>query len=270
MENSVNEEWRPVVEYEGFYEISNYGRVKSLSRISVNKNGIKQLLKEKIRKPTHGKHGYLTLHLNKDNKVRQFYIHRLVAEAFIPNPDSLPFINHKDENKQNNHVSNLEWCTPVYNVNYGTAHDRMVNTQINNGYGGKPVLQYSLSGEFIKEWQTAGIAAKELGLSTNAIRLCCLNYSSYSQSGGFQWKDKGDSREIGNILPIIKCDLQGNEICRYESIVAAARENGINPDGIMFCINGKYKQSHGFIWKRTHKLNLRSNGHKEVFGKKNK
>ena len=126
------EEWKSIPGYEGLYEVSSYGRVKSLERYKSNNGGI-QLIKEKILKPHNTKKGYLTVQFS--NKI--FKVHRLVAEAFIPNPDNLPMVNHKDEDKTNNNVDNLEWCTAKYNSNYGTAIERMINTKIERGYYNK-------------------------------------------------------------------------------------------------------------------------------------
>ena len=108
------EVWKDVVGYEGLYKVSNFGNVMSLK-------GKKPLLM----KPAQKGNGYLYVGLNLYNKPRKnFYVHRLVAQTFLPNPQNLPFVNHKDEIKTNNRVSNLEFCTQKYNLNYGTAQDR--------------------------------------------------------------------------------------------------------------------------------------------------
>lgn len=116
------EEWRPIVGYEGLYEVSNLGRVRSF------KWG-----REEIRKLHITKKGYLEVGLCKEGKQKMFKVHRLVAQAFIPNPEGLPVINHRDENPKNNKVDNLEWCTYKYNSNYGTCKERIVQTMISNG-----------------------------------------------------------------------------------------------------------------------------------------
>lgn len=123
------EKWKPIPGYDGLYEVSSYGRVRSLERYKSNNGGL-QLIKEKILKPHNTKKGYLTVQLC--NKI--FTVHRLVAEAFIPNTDNLPMINHRDEDKTNNVADNLEWCDAKYNSNYGTAIERMINTKIEKGY----------------------------------------------------------------------------------------------------------------------------------------
>lgn len=147
----MSEIWKPVLGYEGYYEVSNYGRVKRLeTRVNSNRGG--RAVREKILKQITTKFGYLTVHLCVENKRDKKKIHRLVAEAFIPNPDNLPCVNHKDENKSNNFVfvkpdgtidpekSNLEWCSVEYNNNYGTHQERGLKTRYEKYY------QYSKAG----------------------------------------------------------------------------------------------------------------------------
>lgn len=113
--------------FEGLYQVSNYGNVKSLERVIEDNNGY-YIKKEKILTPTINSSGYYHTILRKDGKSIGVYIHRLVAEAFIPNPNNYKQVNHKDEDKTNNKVDNLEWCTPKYNANYGTAIQRRITT----------------------------------------------------------------------------------------------------------------------------------------------
>ena len=118
---------KPIRGYEGFYEVDCFGRVYSLERvITVNDNGrlYNKPVSGKIMRQTVKSNGYKSVSLTKDGKSKSFYVHRLVADAFIPNPDGLPMVNHKDEDKTNNFVDNLEWCTNDYNVNYGTSIKR--------------------------------------------------------------------------------------------------------------------------------------------------
>ena len=118
---------KPVADYEGYYEVDQFGRIYSLDRtISVSDNGRlydKPLKSKQMKQSMHTK-GYKTVSLTKEGKTKTCYVHRIVAEAFINNPDNLPFVNHKDEDKTNNFVDNLEWCTNEYNIKYGTARKR--------------------------------------------------------------------------------------------------------------------------------------------------
>lgn len=125
----TEEIWRPVVGYEGLYEVSSYGRVRSLDRYD-SRN---QFREGKILKNRDNGNGYLLCGLSKNGIVKNKYIHRLVAEAFIERPDGLYEVNHKDENKKNNIVDNLEWCDRKYNNNYGTKIEREITTKIKKG-----------------------------------------------------------------------------------------------------------------------------------------
>lgn len=118
---------KPVKGYEGYYEVDCFGRVYSLDRtVSVNDNGrmYDKPVVGRVMGQTVKPNGYKCVSLTKDGESKAFYVHRLVADAFIPNPDDLPMVNHKDEDKSNNFVENLEWCTNEYNINYGTGKER--------------------------------------------------------------------------------------------------------------------------------------------------
>ena len=151
--------------YEGLYQISDHGRVKSL------KYG-----KERILKPCMTCNGYLTVRLCKNRKVIRCYVHRLVAAAFMPNPDNLPQINHKDEDKTNNNVDNLEWCSAAYNCNYGSR-----NKQIS-----KTVYQYSLNGKLIAEYPSTKEVERQFGYGQGNISACCR--SKQKTAYGYIWR----------------------------------------------------------------------------------
>ena len=114
----MQETWKDISDYEGLYQISNLGRVKSLSRIIVKKNGVHQPFKEKILSFEVSNKGYIVVTLCKNTKIKRFLVHRLVAKAFIPNPNNLSQVDHKDGNKENNHTDNLEWCTQSINMRH--------------------------------------------------------------------------------------------------------------------------------------------------------
>lgn len=114
----MDELWKPIPGFDGMYEVSNLGRVKSCKRERKSKAGSISQVQERILKPRSDKNGYLEVALSKDGKLHYFRCHRLVADAFIPNPNHFPVINHKDEDVTNNVVNNLEWCSVSYNTRY--------------------------------------------------------------------------------------------------------------------------------------------------------
>lgn len=193
------EEWREIEGYPN-YMVSNLGRVKSLGRWINGKNKGKRWQEEKILKQQLLNCGYLYIELYKNKKGKNFRVHRLVAEAFIPNPYNLPFINHKDENKQNNCVENLEWCDHIYNVNYGTARERTIKGLINHSKTSKPVLQIDKNtNEVIAEFPSIMEVQRQLGFANTHISDCCKGGYFYkernkwvnvSQAYGYIWKYK--------------------------------------------------------------------------------
>ena len=169
--NENNEVWRDIVGFEGHYQVSDKGRVKSLW---FGKNKILKLVKDRG--------GYLTVCLSQNGERKTCKIHRLVAQTFIPNPNNLPDVNHRNEDKTNNSVQNLEFCDAKYNCNFGTRNQRMAETK------SKPVLQYEKSGEFVKDWKSIMDVQRNLGYYSGSISECCngKRKSAY----GFIWKYK--------------------------------------------------------------------------------
>lgn len=164
----MKEIWRPIKEYLDLYEVSNWGRVRSLDRYMNQVGGGKQFRKGKILKPLNYRgNGYLCVQLMNNSSHKLVYIHRLVAEAFIPNPDSLPCVNHKDENKENNRVENLEWCTHSYNNTYGTAKERGDKKK------SKKTYQYTLDGELVCEYSSVAEVQKLKGWLSGNIASAC-------------------------------------------------------------------------------------------------
>ena len=169
------EYWKPVVGYEGLYEVSNWGRVKSL-----------KFGKEKILKQSKNNKGYCLVTLSKNGTHKHFQVHRLVALHFLPNPNNLPQINHKDENKTNNNVDNLEWCTNEYNHNYGTINERISKSLI-NGKCSKIVIQYNLDGTFVREWPST-MECDRNGFCNQNVSACCRG--KLKKYKNFIWKYK--------------------------------------------------------------------------------
>ena len=166
----MKEMWRPIEGYEGKYEVSNKGRVKSLKRYSTRFGYQKELVGEKLMSIQKSPTGYMQVHLSNKGKRTTKSVHRLVAQAFIPNPQGLPLINHKDEDPTNNHVENLEWCTQKYNVNYGTARKRARATRKLNETKGKTKVDQAL----LKAHINKVMLAKGLGISQATLKYWIL------------------------------------------------------------------------------------------------
>ena len=169
----MKEIWRDIKGYEGKYMVSNLGRVKSLNYRNTGK--------EKIMKGLDNGKGYLFVQLCKDGKVKNCRINRLVAQAFLPNPNNLPEVNHKDKIRTNNKVENLEWCTSQYNVEYSQA---------------KAVTGINKVSGLILEFPSAKEASRQMGISQGSITMCCQG-KGYKSAGGYTWQ-YSDSEEVAN------------------------------------------------------------------------
>lgn len=174
----MKEIWKDIKDYEELYQISNYGRVKSLYRY-VDKTHI---YKEKIMKNHNDGRNYYDIQLTKNGTRKTVKIHRLVAEAFVPNPNNYKWVNHKDENPSNNYYENLEWCTPKYNANYGTNKER-ISKKLS-----KKINQYNKDGEFIKQWNSSVEIFKALKIRHTTE--CCNNQRKIA--GGYIWRFADD------------------------------------------------------------------------------
>jgi hypothetical protein len=180
----MKEVWKDIAGYEGLYQVSNLGRVKSLDRFVPHSTQGKHFCRGHLMVLHQNNAGYLTVNLCKGNRYKSHDIHRLVAIAFIPvtNIGSME-VNHKDENKQNNSVNNLEWVTRTYNNCYGTKIERS-SSKIK-----KPVIQYDMNGVPLEVWESATDAEKSLsGKFTGAISHC-LNGKTKT-AYGYTWKYK--------------------------------------------------------------------------------
>lgn len=179
----INKEiWKDIKDYEGLYQVSNLGRVRSVDRTYIQKakNGsiLSHTYKGQILKPNNVK-GYLQVVLQKHKNIKWEKVHRLVAQTFISNPKNKREVNHKDGNKQNNCVNNLEWVT----ISENQLHSYYV---LKNNI--KSVIQYDLKGNFIKEWDAIMTASKTLNIFHSNISSCCNN--KRKTAGGYIWKYK--------------------------------------------------------------------------------
>ena len=177
------EVWKDIEGYEGLYQVSNLGNVRSLDRI-VDYGHSKAYRKGKNLSGSYASGGYAQVQLNHNKKTKQELIHRLVAKAFIPNPNNLPCVNHKDENKRNNCVENLEWCTEKENINYGTRTVRRTKTV------SVPVVMCDLDGAGIMEFDSVNEAARKIHSINIAgnITECCKGRRK--TACGYKWKYK--------------------------------------------------------------------------------
>ena len=172
----MEEIWKDVVGYGGAYQVSNYGNVRNA--------------KGNILKPQPRRHGYLSVWLYggehlKERNGKAFSIHRIVADAFLPNPDNLLEVNHIDENKQNNRADNLEWCSHKDNSNHGTRGER-IGVANKNGARSKAICQYSLDGKFVARFESLHEADRQTGISYKSI-WNALNGRDKT-SHGYIWK----------------------------------------------------------------------------------
>lgn len=158
----MSEIWKDVVGYEGFYKVSSLGKVRSMARHGTP---------DRIVRAIPDKNGYLRVHLSKNGERRNVCVHRLVAIAFVENPNNKPQVNHKDECKTNNEVANLEWVTCLENNNYGTRNSRVSKSKRNTNC--KSILQLDKRGNVIREWVSINEVERQHGYDTGLLSKCC-------------------------------------------------------------------------------------------------
>ena len=175
----AKEVWKSPPGYDGLYLVSSFGRVRSLPRMVRKWRGkscVLELFEGQILTPYETKKGYLSVRLYKDGKSHDFPVHRLVLLTFVPNPENFPQVNHRDEDKKNNRLDNLEWCSAEYNMNYGHCRDTIR----------RPVAQYTKLMEFKKEFDSIISASRETGICATNIWSCAKR--KRPSAGGFIWQ----------------------------------------------------------------------------------
>lgn len=159
--------WKNIKDYEGFYQASNFGRIRSIPHIANGGYRSKiQRIKGKVLNPTPNDKGYLRVFLSKNNKVKTKYVHILIAQTFIPNLENKPQVNHIDCNKQNNRVDNLEWCTGLENMKHAVKNRLLKSNQ-------KTVYQYDENNNLIRIWDSTMQIERELGIDHRKISKIC-------------------------------------------------------------------------------------------------
>lgn len=239
----MKETWRPVVGYESYYKVSSYGRIYSTRLRRVLRGGCRP-------------NGYMYFGAFADGGRKNVQIHRAVAEAFIPNPRNLPFVNHKDENPQNNRVDNLEWCTCLYNANYGTAKLRTA-VQL-----AKPITVYDQDGNYIDSYLSVADVAKQFGVSTGNVVDCCKNRIAITHGFIFAYDflspeelksriEKHGRNVVGRWVGkmVNQYTQQGELIATYPSIRMASKATGFSVTSLRRCCNKGGSVSHGYRWE---------------------
>ena len=254
-------DWRPIKGYEGYYSISSDGRTWSHRNC-------------RLLKPAKTRAGYLRVHLSLNGHVSAMSLHRLVAMAFIPNPDNKPTVNHINEVKTDNRVENLEWATMHEQNVHGTriervrAHTDFKNRGIDyaavaahhdyknlNRKQMKPVLQYDMDGNFIAKFDGVSEAARSVGVSAGF--LCSVLRRNLRSCGGSQWRYfEGNTEAIDPIQPrkhklnpVVQLDMTGVVIAEFPSVKEAAKETGAHRSSISRCARGRGISAGGYKWR---------------------
>lgn len=230
--NTIEEIWKDVSGYEGIYQVSNLGRVKSLERTVIDKNNHPKHIKGCLMTGCDNGRGYFSVIFHKNGISVRKYIHRLVAQAFIPNPMNLPEVNHKDENSRNNIVTNLEWTTYLENRIYGTRLERLSSSNTIH----TPIIQYDLNFNYVAEYKNAKQATDILGFNDHGVGIYkCANKKADS-AHGYIWRYKDDPDIYS--FPIktkLFCEIYqynattGEFIKKYYNYKTASEEMKIRP-----------------------------------------
>lgn len=242
----MNEIWKTTTVNKD-YEVSNLGNIRS------NKGGVPRLLKPYRRgglcENEESRGYYLAVRLLNNGVEHDYAVHRLVAMAFLPNPENLPQVNHINGIRNDNRVDNLEWCDNSYNVWH--SYNILGNT---NGVA-RIVCQYDKEGVFIREWESAKKAGEELGISSGSITEVCRKDSIRKLAGGFIWRYKGDEDvaiEYTKTSSVVQISKYGEKIKTFSSVREAAKEANTSEGGISgICMKRArgYNYAGGFIWR---------------------
>ena len=247
----MEEVWKNIKGYEGRYKVSNKGRFLSLR---YGRKGKYQDRKPRLLKKSINSAGYYVVGL----LGKQHFVHRLVADAFIPNPENKPCVDHIDTNTLNNDLANLRWSTIKENVNNPISREKR-NQKLWELLKGKfgvdsnkhrKVYQYSLEGKFIKEWGCMSDACRELGINSSSMTKNCQGLQT--QAKGYIWKYEYQadvSPALKTFKPVLQINSQGDIVAEFDSVSSAARHFGTSTGRICSCLKGLTNTCKGFKWK---------------------
>lgn len=181
----MEEIWKDIPGYEGKYQASTFGRIRSLVDYRIGRDvEVPHIMKQRP-----ARHGYLACHIGK----KQIKVHRLVAVTYVENPFNKPQVNHKDGNKLNNRPENLEWVTMEENENHALQNGLIDGFRATASLA-KPVSQFSLSGEHIQTFWSAGEASRKTGVFQSQITSCCLKKKGFRTAGGYTWRFESEAK----------------------------------------------------------------------------
>ena len=228
----MNEKWKSIAGFEEHYEVSNMGNVRNVVTgrcLSLKKD----------------KDGYLQVGLSASGVCHTKKVHRLVADAFIPNPLNLPTVNHINEIKSDNSIENLEWASYYRQIHHGTRDDRA-----RQAIASEAVIQMDVSGNIVNRYESVRLAAKEMGRKPESLIDCIKGRKK--MCAGFFWayENPNNPKILGRKKNkgIAQLDDSGNQISHFPSIRSAARKMGISPSSISLCLSGKRERAAGFRW----------------------
>lgn len=238
-----NEVWKDIKGFEGRYQVSNMGRVRSLDRWNFGEHP--RFFKGMMRKPSPNNNGYLRISLGDGHgNYKHYQMHRLVALHFVPGYKEGLVVNHINEIKTDNRAENLEWCTYQYNLNYSDII----------AWKRKPLYQYDLDGNFIKKFKCGHQAEQELGFTI----VHAIYESKRGYTHGFLFSQEPHTKEYWNKVTkenkgwtrrVAQCDDNGNEIARFNTVTGAAKAMNVTVQCISNCCRGKTIHAAGYRWR---------------------
>lgn len=232
-----------------FIEGSSFGNVRTIERVIIDKNGRKRIIPGKVLTPADNGKGYLAVHFGKNGRQAIAYLHRLIAECFIPNPNGLSEVNHKDKNPKNNCVDNLEWCSPQYNIEYREKYGTSAAEAV-----GRPLYAYNLKTLEELHFKSQCEAGHKLGLSQGSInnvikgrrKIANGYYFTEDKSKITRGKLQAIKDNMNFLGGVIAVNLKTLEILHFKSKKEASQELDIDSSNINAVIKGRYKQTHSY------------------------